>query len=251
MRLHQVTAKLDTLKGPVAKELTAVYQGKGLTAEQLGGIEKTYQPRDEDGEQLPGEGKVVEVVVGDVLARLRTRLGKLFQLQAMQDFGNQSARADVAVDGRTILTDVPVTYLLWLAKQLTDLRTMLTNLPVLDPKLTWIWDPHRHAYVAAPVHTARSKKVPRNHVKAPATDKHPAQVEVYYEDVVVGDWTTVRLSGAVPMADVRLWRDRVDELIAAVKVAREQANLAEVPDDTAESFGQAVFGYVFDQPPVQ
>lgn len=41
-------------------------------------------------------------------------------------------------------------------------------------------------------------QVPRNHVKAEATDKHPAQVEVYHEDVPVGYWTTVKFSGALP-----------------------------------------------------
>ena len=46
--------------------------------------------------------------------------------------------------------------------------------------------------------TLRTKKVPRNHVKAEATEKHPAQVEVYYEDVAVGYWTTVKFSGALP-----------------------------------------------------
>jgi hypothetical protein len=35
-------------------------------------------------------------------------------------------------------------------------------------------------------------------VKAEATEKHPAQVEVYHEDVVVGQWKTVKFSGALP-----------------------------------------------------
>ena len=47
-----------------------------------------------------------------------------------------------------------------------------------------------------PVQTYRTKRVPRNHVKAEATEKHPAQVEVYYEDVTIGYWTTVKFSGS-------------------------------------------------------
>ena len=41
-----------------------------------------------------------------------------------------------------------------------------------------------------PVRTIRTKKVPRNHVKAEATENHPAQAEVYYEDLPVAYWTT-------------------------------------------------------------
>lgn len=70
--------------------------------------------------------------------------------------------------------------------------------------------------------TVRTKKVPRNHVKAEATDKHPAQVDVYYEDVPVGYWTTVKFSGALPARRVNELLDRVEKLQQAVKFAREE-----------------------------
>jgi len=40
-----------------------------------------------------------------------------------------------------LLADVPVTYLLFLEKQLTDLRTFVDKLPVLDPSVVWLQDP--------------------------------------------------------------------------------------------------------------
>lgn len=90
--------------------------------------------------------------------------------------------------------------------------------------------------------TIRTKKVPRNHVKAEATDKHPAQVEVYYEDIAVGYWTTVKFSGALPAKRVNELLDRVEKLQRAVKFAREEANGSEVTD---QRVGDVVLRYLF------
>ncbi|WP_443732109.1 DUF7873 family protein [Streptantibioticus silvisoli] len=54
---------------------------------------------------------------------------------------NRAARADVTVEGRTILADVPVTWLLFLEKRLTDLRTFVKKPPVLDAAGSWSPDP--------------------------------------------------------------------------------------------------------------
>jgi hypothetical protein len=90
--------------------------------------------------------------------------------------------------------------------------------------------------------TIKTKKIPRNHVKAEATDKHPAQVEVYYEDVVVGTWRTIKFSGALPASRVNELLNRVEKLQEAVKFAREEANNMEV---TEQKVGAKVFQYLF------
>ncbi len=97
-------------------------------------------------------------------------------------------------------------------------------------------------YATVPGRTARNRRILRNHVKAEATKEHPAQVEVYPEDSPVGDWTTVKFSGALPATRVRELLDRVTALQTAVKFAREEANAAEVTDRHA---GEAIFGYLF------
>jgi hypothetical protein len=90
--------------------------------------------------------------------------------------------------------------------------------------------------------TIKTKKIPRNHVKAEATEKHPAQVEVYYEDVVVGTWRTIKFSGALPASRVNELLNRVEKLQEAVKFAREEANNLEV---TEPKVGAKVFQYLF------
>ena len=88
----------------------------------------------------------------------------------------------------------------------------------------------------------RTKKVPRNHVKAEATDRHPAQVEVYTEDVVVGNWERLMFSGEVSAKERKEMLERVSVLSDAVKFAREEANQTEV---TQRNIGDNIFGYVF------
>lgn len=240
-KLHQINALVAGAKPRAQRTLTDAHHAL-QKAPVLSGISRTYRPRDDEGEQLPPESTRVQVVAARTIADMTAELGRLFDLQLTQDAGNTEARSDVVVDGTVVLADVPVTYLLWLDKQLTDLRTFVDKLPALDPSETWTWDEARNCWASAPVETVRSKKVPRNHVLAEATEKHPAQVQVFNEDVPVGNWTTVKLSGALPPAQIREYRSRITRLQDAVKVAREQANSVEVTDRAA---GGAVLGFVF------
>jgi hypothetical protein len=183
----------------------------------------------------------VQVKAEDLLSDVATALTRLLDVTATKDWANCAARADVKVDGVTILEDVPVTYLLFLEKQLIDVHTFISKLPVLDAAETWTLDQSTDCWRTEPVKTTRTKKVPRNHVKAEATDKHPAQVEVYHEDIVVGLWTKVAFSGAVPQKRVNELLVRVTKLQDAVKYAREEANGIEVTD---RRIGEKVFGYL-------
>jgi hypothetical protein len=135
-----------------------------------------------------------------------------------------------------------VSYLLFLEKQLTDLHTFVKKLPLLDAAEDWNFDESADYWRTEQVRTIRTKKVPRNHVKAEATEKHPAQVEVYYEDIPVGYWTTVKFSGALPARRVNELIDRVEKLQHAVKFAREEANNLEITD---QRVGDVVFSYLF------
>ncbi|MEO1645437.1 MAG: hypothetical protein AAFR67_09645, partial [Chloroflexota bacterium] len=161
---------------------------------------------------------------------------------ATKDWANGDAKADVVVEGETLLSDVPVTYLLFLEKQLTDLHTFINKLPTLDPSELWSYDEATDAWATEPVQTTKTKRIPRNHVKAEATKEHPAQVEVYYEDIVVGNWQTIKYSGALPASRVAVLKERVRALQEAVKFAREEANSAEVDEQTV---GETIFNYIF------
>ncbi|WP_335975522.1 MULTISPECIES: DUF7873 family protein [Streptomycetaceae] len=239
-KLNQIIAVEKGAKSKAHHELASA-QRDLLKPALLSGIARTYQPKDEEGEQLPPESTRVQVQAEQVLRSATTALSRLFDVTATKDWANCEARADITVDGRELVRDVPVTYLLFLEKQLVELGQFIRKLPVLDAAEAWNLDASTDAWKTEPVRTIRTRKVPRNHVKAEATEQHPAQVEVYYEDIAVGYWTTVKFSGALPARRVNELLERVDKLHQAVQFAREEANGAEVAD---RRVGDAVFGYL-------
>ncbi|MCT9928895.1 hypothetical protein N5079_01540 [Planotetraspora sp. A-T 1434] len=239
-KLNQILAVEKGVKADVQRKVTDAYHTIQKSP-LLSGISRSYQPIDDEGEQLPPESTRVQVQAESVLKDVGVTLTRLFDVTATKDWANCSARADVKVDGVTLLEGVPVTYLLFLEKQLVDLHTLISKLPTLDPSETWSLDENTDTWRTEPVKTTRTKKVPRNHVLAEATDKHPAQVQVYNEDVVVGYWTKISFSGALPQRRVNELLGRVQKLQDAVKYAREEANGTEVAD---KRIGEAVFGYL-------
>lgn len=240
-KLNQIIAVEKSIKSKSHAELTEAHQMLQKPA-LLSGISRTYRPKDEEGERLPAESTRVQVRAEDAIRKTAEVLSQLLDVVATKDWANCEARADVVVDGDVLISKVPVTHLLFLEKQLVDMHTFIKKLPVLDPSETWISDAAQDCYATEAVETIRTKKVPRNHVKAEATEKHPAQVEVYYEDLTVGFWRTVKYSGALPARRVAELLERVEKLQRAVKFAREEANNLEVKNQKVAS---ALFGYLF------
>lgn len=239
--LNKLIAIESGVKSGVKRKETDLYHVLQKNA-LLSGISRTYQPKDDDGDKLPSETTLVQIKVEKVVKDLATELTRLFDVTLTKEVGNSNAKADVVVDGKTLLKQVPVTYLLFLEKQLVDINTFVSKLPTLDPASEWSYDSNNDVYVTTAVQTVRTKKVPRNWVKAEATDKHPAQVEIFHEDVIVGTWTKVDFSGAIPATRKAELLSRVDKLITAVKFAREEANSLMVEDQHA---GDKVFNYLF------
>ena len=240
-KLNQIVAVENGEKTRALNEETVLHREVQKTP-LLSGLSRTYQPKDDDGDALPAESTRVQVNAEEILEKLGDTLTRLFDITLTKEVANTKAAADVVVDGRTILKNVPVTYLLFLEKQLVRLRTFVTKLPTLDPAQNWSKNENTGLWETPPTQTTKTKKVLRNHVKAEATDKHPAQVELFHEDQIVGYWTKVEFSGAVPQTRVAQLTERVDALTKAVKFAREEANNTDVADEKA---GKLVFDYLF------
>ncbi len=240
-RLNQVLAVEKGTKTRVYNEITQIDKGLQKT-ELLSGIARSYTPKEDGGQQLPPESKNVQVTVPNAVELLRSGIAEWFDITATKDWANQDAKADIVVDGTTLLADVPPTFLLFLEKQLTDLRTLIGRLPVLDPADEWTWSDNSAAYTTRPSESLRTVKVPKAFVKYDATPEHPAQVDVFHEDVVVGTWSTTKFSGAIPASDRLAMLDRAERLLNAVKVAREEANNLEVEQKT---IGATLLSYVF------
>jgi len=197
---------------------------------RLLGQTRRYERVVDDSPELPTDTTTVQVRVTDELENLKGALVGLFDVTATKARANCDARVDVTLEGQDepILMDVPVSYLLFLENQLAELRKLVRELPVLDPAERWTWDEASNAWVTAETVTLKPQKVLKSMITAPATDKFPAQVHVYSEDVPVGRWHTTKFSGALEATRVRELTDRIEKLLEAVKRAREEANSREV-----------------------
>ena len=240
-KLNQILAIEKGIKTRLYGEFTELHQATqkpGL----MNGFHKSYQPRDEDGETYPAESQKVQHNSTEVLDRVAHGLAELFDITATKDWTNCTARADVQVDGRVLLKDVPATYLLFLEKQLSDLHTFLAKMSELDPGSDWNADPGTGLFKTDPMTTQRTKKVQRPITLYEATKEHPAQTQLVTEDVIAGQWLTIKYSGAIAPPRKKQLLNRIEKLSNAVKYAREQANAIEA---TEKKLGREVFDYLF------
>jgi hypothetical protein len=239
-KLCQITALLTGKKTAVEKAITAIYHKLQKPA-LFCGLTKRYTPKDEEGEKFPDERQNVQVKSKEALQEVRSAMVQLLDLTATQDVSNCVAKADVKIDGKVILPEMPPTSLLFLEKQLVNLLNILDKMPVLDPQENWTYSTDAGCYVSEKTTTLKTKKTPRAQVLYEATKEHPAQVQQYFEDVVVGSWDTLKLSGALAADERTAIVSRIEKLRDAVKVAREEANSAEAKD---KKVGDAIFDYV-------
>ena len=248
-KLCAIVAVVNGKKVRTQKEVTNVYHM--FQKPVFDGLLKTFIPSaestDADGrpvasDSFPDEKKKVVYSVKQALKDIKTALSDTLDVTASQDYANCKAKADVVVDGAVVLPQVPVTHLLWLEKQLVDLRTNLNAIPTLDPKEDWAWDSNVSANATQPEFVNKTKKLQKVLVRYPATVEHPAQTEMITEDVVVGKWKTIKYSSAISEDEKRALCCRADKLVEAVKVAREEANQIEVE---SVSNADKLFSYVF------
>lgn len=241
-RLNAIVAIERDVKTRAYKDLSkehALLQKPALAM----GMQRTYAPKDDDGERFPPESVNVQVRVKDALVEVHERMRELFDITLTKDVANQTASADVVLDdGTSIAAAVPVPTLLFLEKQLSDLHTFVTKLPTLDPAERWTFDVAQGVYVTPPTETVKTKKIKRALVLFPATQEHPAQTQLIDEDVIAGTWTTIKHSGAIPDDRRREVLKRIEQLSKAVKEARERANMLECDE---KKIADTVFGYLF------
>lgn len=241
-KLNQINAIVTARKNDAEKHITELY--KLIQKDALfAGRERTYRPFDEvNGQKQPPESQRVQQRVDDLIRQAREKWNELWNLVYTQDTGNQQARADIVVDGKTLMSNVPVTSLLFLDKQVNDLATFVSKLPTPDPAEEWIHDPNTGLLRSKAAESLRTSKEPTVIVKYEATEKHPAQTELFTKDVPVGTWTQILYSGCLPVDRKNAILARIHKLQDAIKVAKEQANLLEVE---RQKIGEPLLGFVF------
>ena len=244
MKLNQVVAIATGAKSKMKSVETKFYhllQKEAL----LKGVSKKYLPFVDDptiGEEENHETKGVQVTVEKVLQEVVQAMKEGFNIIATQDVGNCSAVADIRVNDVIVAKKVPISHLIFIEKQMVDLETFISKLPELDPGEEWELDTAAGAWKSKEKVSYKTKKIFKNHVRAEATDKHPAQVDTYTEDVPVGKYIKVDFSGNIHKKDKEALLTKVSALSKAIKLAREEANSIVVERVT---FGDDVLSYIF------
>jgi len=205
------------------------------------GKTKRFEKIDDSSPDLPDDNVRVQLIASEVISKVADAMVELFDVTATKDWGNCVAAADLVVDGDVLIEKVPVTYLLFLEKELVDLHTFVNYIPTLDTSYDWNKDANSKLHKSDPVKTQRTSKVETPIVLYDATEKHPAQTQLITKDVTVGYWNTVEMSGALPIPEKEELLKRIEKLQYAVKSAREKGNSVEVDK---KAIGEKIFGYV-------
>lgn len=239
-KLHELLAVENDLRKAAN---SAIQEVKARLANRsiLVGQTRRYSPLVEGGETFPNEDTNLNTTISEQLEILQQQYGSFMDVSLQKEVSNLGTSANVVVDGKILFDNLPSTALLNLEAKLIELRSVYANIPTLDPAERWEYDEGQGHYVSSERETHRTKKIHRNHTLYDATDKHPAQVQVYTEDERVGTWTTVIHSGMITQTDKRQRLSRIDRLIHEVKKARQRAN-----DITADekTYAAQVFNYI-------
>lgn len=241
MLLNQLIAVLQSVKQNSAKAKTEVYHLAQKPA-LFQGLSRTFSPREEDGFVYPAEHQKLTLNAEELLEQFSQACTEFYDLSATQDWANTQAKASVSVDGQVILSDVPVSHLLFLEKQLQDVKTFIQSIPVLSIDKDWRHDPGRSCYVTDAKETVKTKKITDFVTVFEPTEHHPGQAKEVSKDVIEGVWSLIEFSGALPKDRVNQLLKRVDKLSKAVVQAREEANSQNVEQKQVAS---RIFGYLF------
>lgn len=241
MKLNQVIAVLNSVKSAAKATTTAAYQLAQKSA-LFQGLTRVYRPREEDGYVYPSENQIVQTNAQAVITAYIEGASELYDLALTQDVANQSAIGCIKIGDTVIADSLPVSFLLFLEKQVIDLRTFVEALPVLPIDQQWAYDRNKGCWTSDPKLTTKTKKITDFVIAYDATPEHPAQIKEVTKDVVEGTWESISLSGALPQDEKKAVLNRIHLLSQAILKARESANSIEVEQKTISA---NLFSYVF------
>lgn len=245
-KLHQLLAVEKQVKNTAEAILSEASRTFDKN-EHFIGVTKTYKPfRDEDQKDsdVYSETKVITTSVPEKLQYVFSSLVDSFDLELQKDISNHKAKADIVLNGLTLVKDVPATTLLFFEQQIKKIRDMSIHIPTRQPGVNWVPDPESGKYIfknATPVSKYRTKKEEAWEIVAPATDKHPAQVQKMTKDVNVGVFEETYQNGMFSPAEKSVFLKRIDNLLKAIKEARARANDVEVEKCEA---AESIFSYL-------
>lgn len=243
-KLHEILAVEGDLEATAKKITNEAINTFSKKPEHFVEMQRDLKMFDDDRQrENTSERKEMVTTVADKLKYVRGSVGRYLNAFATKEATNQVAKADLVVNGETLLESVPATVLLGLESKLKHLRAMYETIPTLQPGIRWDHEPTiENVYVQAkPEERFKTEKTLKYKILHEATKEHPAQIETWYSDDPVGQITVQHWCGMLSPAEKSQLLRRLDELIRATKKARQRANTADVVD---LEIGDLVFDYI-------
>ena len=243
--LHEILAVEKSLE-TVAKKLIAESK-KTFGKPQLfsGAIKKLHLFDDKLSHLETSDEIKLDTTVNENLEYTFNEVAKYWDAVAQKDLANQSACADVVVDGKIILQNMPATTLLGLEAKLNEIRKLFDAIPTLQPGKDWSIDesnkmPHVYKSGSSDIkHKTETFIEPV--VLYEATKEHPAVVKEVSKVNIVGEYKTDFWSGMVSPHTKAKWLLNLEKVLVAVKQARQRANKQKVEPVIV---GSAIFDFI-------
>jgi len=247
-KLHELLAVESSLEGSAAKIMKETIKAfeKGFL---FRGKIKTLEMFAEDDRVSNGvvERLDLTTTVEERLDFMKGFIADFFDAVFQKDCANQKATADIIIGDFTIATNVPATFLLSMEKKLKTLRPIFELIPTLEQGVKWEDAPDQGGGIsvtAEPKVSFKTKKTKKWVEVSKATKEHKAQVQFWDDTENCGKYIETFSSGEVTPARKSLFIKNLDNLINAVKEARQRANCVEVP---AVRIGNDLMKYLLNQ----
>ena len=226
----------DTTKTLLTKE--SIF--KGLTKSHI-----IFKEEDQHLVQAT-ETKEVESTAIEQLLYAENEIARYWDATFQKEEANQRAKADIVIDNKILIKDVPSIVLLSFEKKLTSLLGLYNALPTLDASKAWEEDT---TYAKHGVYRTKHDRETQQTVTirdfkeiSPATKEHKAQIAEISTTNVVGKYIIAEFSGATTSLDKAEKIQRLTALIRAVKTARQRANNTEV--NTKLKIGDVLMNFI-------
>lgn len=243
-KLHELLAVETDVEGLYRKVIEEAIVTFTKKADHFFGFSKVLTMFDDtkQKENLT-ENKEMVTTVGDKLNYVKDFIIRYFDVVLQKEKTNQTANADLVVDGKVIASNLPATFLLGMETKLKKVREMYESVPTLPPGYSWTEDEKlgKGIFTTKQNDVLKTAKTLIYTLFVPATDKHPAQGRDHEENIPVGRYVTTMQYGMLTPARKSLLLGNIDKLILACKQARQRANCAEVQ---YEEIGKTIMDFI-------
>lgn len=243
-KLHELLAVEGDLEGIYKKIIDETINTFQKKVDRFFGAVRTLEWFEEGNPPQPAEYQELTTTVKKKLDYQEEAIVRYIDALLQKERTNQNARADLVVNGITIAADVPATFLLGMESRLKKIRETYNAIPTLPPNIKWEKDATKGDDIYSrghPEQQLKTEKIFKVQVLYEATKEHPAQVEKIPETKNVGVYKKEMWTGLYSPAEKSRLLGRLDELIRAVKKARQRANMTEVVN---VKIGKEIFAYL-------